>query len=79
MKIKVHVTANARREKLEKLDETSFSISVREKAKGNAANHRVRELVAMHFKVPAKAVRIVNGHRAPSKLLNVRLGGAPLG
>ncbi|KKR62084.1 MAG: hypothetical protein UV43_C0010G0020 [Parcubacteria group bacterium GW2011_GWF2_42_7] len=35
------------------------------------ANAQVLELVAEHFKVPKNKVRIVNGHRHPSKLLVV--------
>ena len=50
-----------------------FEISVREKAQTNMANTRVLELVARHFKVPVSKVRIVNGHRHPSKLLIIEV------
>lgn len=49
--------------------EDHFEISVREKAQGNMANTRALELVAEHFKISVKKVRIVNGHHHPSKLL----------
>jgi uncharacterized protein YggU (UPF0235/DUF167 family) len=48
-----------------------FEISVKEKAERNMANARVLELVALHFKVPVNKVRIINGHKHPSKLLVV--------
>jgi len=48
-----------------------FVISVKEKAERNEANARVLELVARYFKVPVKKVRIINGHRHPSKLIIV--------
>ena len=48
-----------------------FEISVREKAEHNIANKKVLELVARYFKVSPNKVRIVNGHRSPSKLLVV--------
>ena len=48
-----------------------FEISVREKAERNMATTRILELVAKHFEVPVNRVRIVNGHRSPSKLLVV--------
>ena len=67
----MRVRANARRESFEKVSEISFKIAVREKAEGNMANHRVIELIAMHFKVPARAVRIVRGHHSPSKTLSL--------
>ncbi|OGG79539.1 hypothetical protein A3A39_00830 [Candidatus Kaiserbacteria bacterium RIFCSPLOWO2_01_FULL_54_13] len=70
MYVKVRVKANARREEFEKVSETSFKISVREKAQEDAANRRVVELVAAHFKVPIKSVRIIRGHRTSSKVLS---------
>ena len=71
MHIKVRVRANARKETFEKLSEASFRVSVREKALENAANRRVVELVAAYFKRPLASVRIVRGHRSPSKVLLV--------
>ena len=67
--IHVKVAASAGKESFKKKKEDHFEISVREKAERNMANGRVLELVAMHFKVPANKVRIVNGHHHPSKLL----------
>ena len=71
MHVKVRVRANARREVFEKVSETSFKISVRQKALENAANRRVVELIAAHFKVPKARVRIVRGHRSPLKVFSV--------
>lgn len=48
-----------------------FLAHVKEKAERNQANNRVIELVAKHFQIPASLVRIINGHRHPSKLLVV--------
>ena len=70
MYIKVVVKAGMKKESLEK-SENHFEIMVKEKALHNMANFRVVELVAMYFKVEKSKVRIVNGHRHPSKLLVV--------
>jgi len=67
--IHVRVTAGARKENLQKINEDHFEVSVCEKAQRSMANNRVLELVANHFKVPVSKFRIVNGHRHPSKLL----------
>jgi uncharacterized protein YggU (UPF0235/DUF167 family) len=67
--IHVKVTAGARKESWKKKSEDHFEVSVKEKAERNMANTRVLELVAEHFKKPVHNVRIVNGHRHPSKLL----------
>ena len=65
------VTAGARKETFSQKSEDHFDISVKEKAERNMANARVIALIAGHFAVPARSVRIVNGHRHPSKLLAV--------
>jgi uncharacterized protein YggU (UPF0235/DUF167 family) len=69
--IQVKATAGARKESFSQRSENHFEISVREKAERNMANARVVALIAGHFAVPEKGVRIVNGHRHPSKLLVV--------
>ena len=71
MFVKVKVTTSARKEKFEKIRDDTFSASVCEKPERNIANARVRALVAVHFKVSLKAVRIVSGHHMKSKLINV--------
>ncbi len=69
--IHVKVMAGAKREAFKKKSEDHFEISVREKAERNIANTRILELVAQYFKVLTNKVRIVNGHRSPSKLIVV--------
>ena len=69
--IHVKITAGARKESFRKKSPDHFEISVREKAERNMANIRVLELVAKHFEVLVKKVRIVNGHKSPSKLIVV--------
>lgn len=79
MYIHVKVIAGARKESFlprparrgREISEDHFEISVKEKAERNMANARVLELVAEYFKVSKNKVRIVNGHRHPSKLLVV--------
>lgn len=79
MYIHVKVTAGAGKESFRPVrskasgqeSEDHFEASVREKAERNMANARVLELIARHFKVPVSKVRIVNGHRNPSKLIVV--------
>lgn len=71
MYIKVRVTVGARAESFEKVKESHYVASVREKAKRNMANARVIELVAAEFGISPGAVRIVSGHHSPSKLLSI--------
>jgi hypothetical protein len=71
MYCKVKVIPGAKKESFVKKSEDHFSISVREPAERNLANNRVLELVANHFKVPKGKVRLISGHRSPSKILRV--------
>jgi uncharacterized protein YggU (UPF0235/DUF167 family) len=70
MYLKVFVIPDARRERVEEVEET-LHISVREPAKGNHANVRVREIVAERHNVPYWKVAILTGHRSPGKMLVV--------
>jgi len=69
MYIHVKVTAGVKKESLKQKSEDHFEISVKEKAEHNMANTRVLEIVAEHFKIAKNKIRIVNGHKHPSKLI----------
>ena len=71
MLVKVRVATDAKKESLEQTAKGGFTISVKEPAERNLANRRVIELVAQHYYVPAKAVRLVSGHHSPSKTLSL--------
>jgi len=72
MHVKVKVTAGAKKEKFISLGNDSFTIYVKEKALHNMANRRVRELLAGHFGVSRRKVRMVKGHRSSHKLFNIQ-------
>jgi len=73
MFIKVRVVAGARKEKIDKKSDNHFMISVKEPAERNLANNRICEIIALNFNVPRSAVRIINGHQSPSKILSVNI------
>jgi uncharacterized protein YggU (UPF0235/DUF167 family) len=71
MYIKVHVYAGMKKELVTKLKENTYEIVTKSPAERNMANEKVREATAEIYSVPVKAVRIINGHHNPSKLLEV--------
>lgn len=71
--IKVTVTPNAKKETIIEMDPKVLAICVREKTEQNQANKRMLELVADHFGVHSRKVRIMTGHRSRSKILTVDL------
>ncbi len=71
MLIHVKVSAGEKREKFEEISDTRFVISVKEKAERNMANRRVMAILAGHFKVPERSVRVISGHHSPSKIIEI--------
>lgn len=71
MYIRVRVAPGAKKESLEVASEDSFLISVKESAEANRANTRVLQLIALHFGVNPKQIRIISGHHIPGKILSI--------
>lgn len=73
MYVKIEAHPGARKEMVVEKNQTLL-ISVREPAAGNRANDRIRELVALHYRVPLGKVRILTGHHSRSKMVSVQEG-----
>ncbi|MBU1558064.1 DUF167 domain-containing protein [Patescibacteria group bacterium] len=73
MYIKVRVYPKSKKEEFKKILDNKFEVKVKEKAERNLANKRVIELIAGHFEIENKKVKIVSGHQSPSKMLSVNL------
>ena len=71
MRIRVKVRPAARKERLLETASGVLEIDVKEPAQGNAANDRVRALIAGHLRVPVKSVRFVTGMRGKNKTFDV--------
>lgn len=73
MYVRVRVTANAKKETIIETEKQTLSISVKEPARQNMANERVRELVAREYGVDVKKVQMITGHRSPQKMFSIDL------
>ena len=71
MYIKVKVFPKSKKEELKKIAENRFEIKLKEKAEKNLANTRILELLALHFNINKKEIRIINGHHHPIKLIKI--------
>lgn len=71
MYIRVKVTASAKKETLTVKSKDHLVVTVKEPAKQNLANKRIVELVANHFNLLPRSVRIISGHTNPSKILSI--------
>lgn len=71
--VRVKVKPGARREVVTEIKDDSFQISVKEQAEANAANDRVRRILALRYAVPIQAVRVKTGHTSFSKTISIRV------
>jgi uncharacterized protein YggU (UPF0235/DUF167 family) len=67
----IHVKAKTKQkiEYIKEVKENYFEISVKEKAEHNNANDRILEILKKYFKT--NKIRIINGHKSPSKLISI--------
>ena len=71
MKIFVKAKPGAKKEFVEKIDETNFVVAVKEPAKEGRANWAVERALAQHFKVSPSQVRIISGQKSRQKLVEI--------
>lgn len=71
MKITVIAKPNSREEKVEKVSETLYKVSVKEPAKEGRANWAIERILANYFNVPVSQVRIVSGKTSRTKIIEI--------
>lgn len=71
MYVKVRATTGAKKETVRVVSADTLAISVKEKAERNMANARITDLVAVHYGVSPKKIRMIKGHRSPSKTFSI--------
>lgn len=71
MYIKVHAMPGVKKEVCKRRADDLFDIAVREPAKNNSANIRIREILAQELGVPPGKVRLVTGAHSMRKIYNV--------
>ncbi len=71
MLIRVKVRANAKKEMVVSKAENQLSVTLTEKAERNLANKRLIEVLAEYYGLPDNHIRIVRGHKTPSKIVSI--------
>lgn len=71
--MKIYITAkpNSKENAVEKIDETHFSVRVKEPPTENKANKAIVKAVADFLGVSASNVEIVSGHTSKHKVLEI--------
>ncbi len=70
MYIKVRIIPEAKKESISRQGDV-FLISVKEPAKQNLANKRLKEILALYFSVPIGKIKLISGHHNRSKIVSV--------
>jgi len=71
MKINVKAKPSAREEKVEKIDDNNFIVSVKEPPEKGKANEAIRNALAVYFKTASARVKIVSGYSSRNKIIEI--------
>jgi len=71
VKFNVKAKPNAREEKVEKIDDNNFVVSVKEKPEKGKANEAIRNALAVYFKIASARVKIVSGYSSRAKIVEI--------
>jgi len=71
--VKVRVITGMRKEKVKRVDEVTFEMTIKEPAERNLANKRIRALLSQELSVPEGKIKIITGHHSPSKMFDVTI------
>ncbi|MBL7142558.1 MAG: DUF167 domain-containing protein [Candidatus Pacebacteria bacterium] len=71
MKIFVRAKPSAREEKIEKIDEINFIVSVIEPPRDGKANKAIIKVIAVYFKVSPSCVNLISGFSSKQKVFEI--------
>lgn len=72
MKIFVKAKPRAKDNKIEKIDDSNFVVSVREAPVKGKANEAIIESLAEYFNVGKSDIEIIRGHKAKEKIIEIK-------
>jgi hypothetical protein len=70
-KIYVKVKTSSRKEGIERVDESTFQVSVNLPPVEGKANARVRELISNYLKIPKTSVELLRGEKSKNKVFTI--------
>lgn len=72
MKIFIKAKPNSKEEKVEKVDESHFVVSVKEPPEKGKANDAIRNALAVYFKTGSSRVKIISGYSSRQKIIEIK-------
>ena len=71
MRISIKVKPGNKEEKIDKIDDNAYEVSIKERAERGKANISLIKLLAEYFDVPSSAIKIKSGLASKSKILEI--------
>ncbi len=71
MKINIKAKPGSREEKVEKIDENNYVVSVKEPPEKGKANNAIKNALAVYFKTGSSCVKIVSGYTSRNKVIEI--------
>jgi len=71
MRISVKVKPGNKEEKIDKINDNAYEVSIKERAEKGKANLVLLKIIARYFNVSSSAVRIKSGLASKSKILEI--------
>lgn len=72
MKIFIKAKPSAKENKIEKLNETHFVVSVKEPPIKGMANAGIIKVLAEYFKVSPSQIKIISGYTSKNKIIEIK-------
>ena len=73
MKIFVKAKPSAKEEKIEKIDEINFIVSVKEPPKQGKANKAIIKALAVYFNISPSGVNLISGFSSKQKVFEIKI------
>ena len=71
MKINVKAKPSSREEKVEKIDDLNYVVSVKEPPVKGKANEAIRNALAVYFRTGTSCVKIISGYSSRNKVIEI--------
>lgn len=71
MKIFVKAKPNAKEEKVEKIDDSHFMVSIKEPPVEGRANKAIIRVLAEYFSILQSDIQIISGHTSKNKMIEI--------
>lgn len=71
MRINIKAKPGDREEKIEKIDDLNYIVSVKELPIKGRANDAIRNALAVYFKIGSSRVKIISGYSSRNKIIEI--------